>query len=46
MAMISAMACCQIVTGKRSLLSYAFGPIRQLRESLATGPEPKPTAKP
>jgi membrane fusion protein len=29
----------RIVLGKRSLFSYALGPIRQLRESLATGPE-------
>ncbi|MEA2625676.1 MAG: rane fusion protein [Candidatus Binatota bacterium] len=31
----------RIVIGRRSLLSYAFGPIRQLRESLAAGPAPR-----
>jgi membrane fusion protein len=33
----------RIVIGRRSLLAYVFEPIRQLRESLATGPAEPPT---
>jgi hypothetical protein len=29
----------EVVVGRRSLISYAFEPLRQLRENLATPPE-------
>jgi hypothetical protein len=29
-----------IIVGRRSLASYALEPLRQMRESLATGPAP------
>ena len=28
-----------VIVGRRSLASYAFEPLRQIRESLATGPQ-------
>jgi membrane fusion protein len=31
----------RVVVGSRSLISYAFGPLRQLRENLAAPPRPK-----
>lgn len=36
----------RIVIGRRSLLSYAFAPIRQLRESIASGPSAARSPKP
>ncbi len=36
----------RVVVGRRSLLSFAFGPLRQLRESLASGPEAEPEPQP
>ena len=32
-----------VITGRRSLLSYAFEPLRQMREAMSTG---RPAARP